>query len=91
MRLALDPSLRLYRGGRVLVAHGRIIRLTDAGPAALRALLTGSPTPAQRRLGDRLVDAGMAHPRPTPHPITATLVIPVRDRPTDLARCLAHT
>ena len=66
VRLVLDPSVRLYGGGRVLVARGRIIRLTEHGPAALRALLADTATPAQRRLGERLVDAGIAHPRPAP-------------------------
>jgi mycofactocin system glycosyltransferase len=91
LRLALDASLRIYGHGRVLVARGRIIRLTENGPAALRALLAGTATPAQRRLGDRLVAAGMAHPRPTPRHRATTLVIPVRDRPQDLARLLAAT
>lgn len=91
MRLALDASLRIHGHGRVLVARGRIIRLTENGPAALRALLAGTPTPAQRRLGDRLVAAGMAHPRPTPQHRPTTIVIPVRDRPSDLARLLAAT
>jgi mycofactocin system glycosyltransferase len=89
LRLALDPAVRIYGGGRVLVAAGRIIRLSAAGPAALRALLAGEATLAQRRLGRRLVDAGMAHPRPSPRAASATVVIPVRDRPAELARCLA--
>ena len=88
MRLVLDASVRLYDGGRVLVARGRIIRLTEGGPAALRALLADTATPAQRRLGDRLVAAGMAHPRPRPQRRPTTIVIPVRDRPDDLARLL---
>jgi mycofactocin system glycosyltransferase len=88
LRLALDASLRIYGHGRVLVARGRIIRLTENGPAALRALLAGTPTAAQRRLGDRLVEAGMAHPRPIPQHRPTTVVIPVRDRPDDLARLL---
>jgi mycofactocin system glycosyltransferase len=89
LRLALDASLRSYGHGRVLVARGRIIRLTENGPAALRALLADTATLAQRRLGDRLVAAGMAHPRPTPQHRPTTIVIPVRDRPDDLARLLA--
>jgi mycofactocin system glycosyltransferase len=80
VRLTLDASVRLYDGGRVLVSRGRIIRLTDKGPAALRALLADTATPAQRRLGDQLVRAGMAHPRPRPQQRPATIVIPVRDR-----------
>jgi mycofactocin system glycosyltransferase len=80
LRLVLDASVRLYDGGRVLVSRGRIIRLTDPGPAALRALLADTATPAQRRLGDQLVRAGMAHPRPRPQHRPTTIVIPVRDR-----------
>ena len=89
MRLVLDASVRLYDGGRVLVSRGRIIRLTEAGPAALRALLADTATPAQQRLGDQLVRAGMAHPRPRPQQRPTTIVIPVRDRPAELARLLA--
>ncbi len=81
MRLVLDASVRLYDGGRVLVSRGRIIRLTEAGPAALRALRADTATPAQQRLGDQLVRAGMAHPRPRPQQRPTTIVIPVRDRP----------
>ena len=88
MRLVLDASVRLYDGGRVLVSRGRIIRLTEAGPAALRALLADTATPAQQRLGDQLVRAGMAHPRPRPQQRPTTIVIPVRDRPDELARLL---
>jgi mycofactocin system glycosyltransferase len=78
--LILDPAVRLYGGGRTLVLGTRIIRLAEGGPAALRALLADTATPAQRRLGDHLVDAGFAHPRPSPRAIDATVVIPVRDR-----------
>ncbi len=80
MRLILDPAVRLYGGGRTLVRGTRIIRLAEGGPAALRALLADTATPAQRRLGEHLVDAGFAHPRPNPRALDATVVIPVRDR-----------
>jgi hypothetical protein len=81
LRLILDPSVRLFGGGRTLVARGRVIRLNEHGPAALRALLADTATPAQRRLGERLIDAGFAHPRPAPKRIDATVVIPVKDHP----------
>jgi hypothetical protein len=81
VRLILDPAVRLYHGGRTLVGHGRVIRLSPSGPAALRALLADAATPAQQRLGERLVDAGFAHPRPAPRAIAATVVIPVKDHP----------
>ena len=82
-RVVLDDGVRRYDGGRVLVgAGGRIVRLTDAGAAALAA----PPPPLARRL----IDAGLAHPVPVrvENP-DATIVIPVRDRPAELARCLA--
>jgi hypothetical protein len=81
VRLILDPSVRLYHGGRTLVARGRVIRLTEGGPAALRALLADAATPAQQRLGERLIDAGFAHPRPARKAVEATIVIPVKDHP----------
>src|SRR4051794_35481147 len=62
VRLILDPGVRVYEQGRVLVAAGRIMRLTDAGPAAVRALLEDQATPVERRLGRRLIEAGIAHP-----------------------------
>jgi GT2 family glycosyltransferase len=38
----------------------------------------------------RLIDSGLAHPRPRQAPCGAvTVVIPVRDRPRELARCLS--
>jgi len=47
--------------------------------------------PGARALARRLLDAGMAHPEPAggPGPGAVTVVIPVRDRAADLARCLA--
>jgi mycofactocin system glycosyltransferase len=89
VRLILDPAVRVYDGGRVLAARGRIIRLAEGGPAALRALLADTATPAQARLGERLIDAGFAHPRPMPSRTPVTIVIPVKDEPAGLARCLA--
>jgi mycofactocin glycosyltransferase len=82
-RVVLDDRVRRYDGGRVLVGGaGRVLRLTDAGAAALAA-----PPPALAR---RLIDAGLAHPIPArvENP-DATIVIPVRDRPEELDRCLA--
>ena len=59
---------------------------------ALRALERGDMTSAtSRALGRRLLDAGLAHPRPEPLDALPdiTVVIPVRDRPEELDRCLA--
>lgn len=77
-------------GGR----PGRILRLTAHGPAAVAALTGGnSSTDAERMLGRRLVEAGMAHPVPPPSSLAdiadVTVVIPVHDRSELLERCLA--
>jgi mycofactocin system glycosyltransferase len=77
-RIALDAR----RYGPVLLGDGgRVIRLTDAGAAAL-----DDPPPALAR---RLIDAGLAHPLPDPvERPDVTVVVPVRDRPDQLDRCL---
>jgi len=91
--VALDPSVRVYAGGTVLVGGDpvRVLRLTSAGVDAVAALGAGGRgSPAARRLGRRLVDAGLAHPRP-PGPQgqpDVTVVVPVRDRAASLDRCL---
>ncbi len=83
MRIVLDARVRADTlvGGEPL----RVVRLAAGGPEALRALAEDRATSAQRRLGQRLVEAGLAHPYPDPAPADATIVIPVRDRPIRLA------
>jgi mycofactocin system glycosyltransferase len=75
-----------------------MITLSGDGAATLSALLAqGTTTEAAGRLGRRLVDAGMAHPRPArPEGLAAgrddpgrvTVVVPVHNRIDDLQRCL---
>ncbi len=131
--LVLDPSVRSFREGTVLVGGtpGRVITLTPAGVRALAGLLRvdGEKREARedsereerrkeeggreksrdereesrsgreegeeraRDLGRRLVDAGMAHPRPRPvrsgaEQLSVTVVVPAHDRPDLLGRCL---
>jgi mycofactocin system glycosyltransferase len=99
-RLRADPATRLVAGGSVLAGGSplRVLRLTPRGARQVAAWLTGSPVPdsvAARALARRLLDAGIAHPDPggraLPGPGLAdvTVVIPVRDRHAELARCLA--
>jgi len=99
--LSLDPSVRSFRQGTVLVGGhpGRLMVLSRAGADALQAWLEGGrPTEATRQLGRRLVVAGMAHPEDPeavgsgrgagvelPH---VTVVVPARDRSASLDRCL---
>lgn len=96
LRLRPDPGLRTLSSGTVLVGGSplRLVRLRPRGAAQVRAWWEGAPVPAQRRaqvLARRLLDTGIAHPDPAggPAPDEVTVVIPVRDRPAGLARCLA--
>jgi mycofactocin glycosyltransferase len=98
-RLHADPATRLIAGGAVLVGGSpvRLLRLTPGGARQAAAWLGGAPVPdsvAARKLARRLLDAGIAYPDPgvrvLPGPGLAdvTVVIPVRDRHAELARCL---
>lgn len=92
--VTLDPSTRVAQRGRLLWGGTptRVLRLTAAGAAELARLRAAPPlSPAGRRLGRRLIDAGLAHPAP-PRPSSGdavTVVVPVRDRPEALDRCLS--
>ncbi len=102
-RLVFDRETRLLADGRVLLGGSplRLLRLTDEGAKTVRSLREGMTTaevgadvPGSRaRLVRRLLATGMAHPRPgTPGPSwrDVTVVVPVRDRASELARLLAH-
>jgi mycofactocin glycosyltransferase len=73
----------------------RLLRLNAAGVRALGELRGGGEVRSAEggRLARRLTDTGLAHPRPpaapAPGPGQVTVVIPVRDRPADLGRCLS--
>src|SRR3954451_924841 len=83
----LDPGVRRIDGGAVLVGGSplRILRLTGAGQRLIDRLEAGERVPQSQgaqRLVRRLLDAGMAHPRPGAAHFTArdvTVVVPVRD------------
>ncbi|WP_329061033.1 mycofactocin biosynthesis glycosyltransferase MftF [Streptomyces sp. NBC_01429] len=93
--IALDRHTRVLDGGRALVGGfpTRLIRLT---PRAQR-LFTGATMrvrdAASALLADRLLELGMANPvverLPAPPEPRYTVVVPVRDRPRQLARLLA--
>lgn len=93
-RFRLDPTTRVERDGRTLWGGtaSRLVRLTDEGSRELALALKPGPLSERgRRLGRRLVTAGLAHPIP-PRPTDSsgfTVVIPVRDRTAELDRCLA--
>ena len=90
MRVELDaatkqPADDLLFGG----SPARVLRLSAAGVRALAELRTGPVrTRAGASLARRLTDTGLAHPRPQPAALDATVVIPVRDRAGELDRCL---
>ncbi|HEY0935293.1 MAG TPA: mycofactocin biosynthesis glycosyltransferase MftF, partial [Trebonia sp.] len=99
-RLVPDRGTRLIADGTVLVggAPARVLRLTPGGARQVASWLGGAPVSggaAAGKLARRLLDTGIAHPVPEPSgsrvpvPADVTVVIPVRDRHAELARCLA--
>ena len=99
LRLRADSGTRLVAGGAVLVGGSpvRVLRLTPSGARQVAAWLAGAPvgdSAAARALARRLLDAGIADPDwgayrgPVPGVDDVTVVIPVRDRHAELARCL---
>jgi mycofactocin glycosyltransferase len=97
-RLAAGVELRRI-GRRVFVVGERPLTVVEVRPAALRVLGRLSPgaevelpalRPAELRLLRRLDDAGLVALRPSPVASpSVTIVVPVRDRPGELADCLA--
>jgi mycofactocin system glycosyltransferase len=72
-------------------SSGRLVRLSAAGRTALAELRSGPVrSPGASQLGRRLIDAGLAHPRPprASGPLDVTVILPVRDRTDGLAACL---
>jgi mycofactocin glycosyltransferase len=96
-----DPGSRLFACGTVLVGGSpvRVLRLTPPGARQVAGWWSGMPvsdSPKARALARRLLDTGIAHPRPGEgegdsawRPEDVTVVVPVRDREAELARCLA--
>ena len=105
MRILPDSGTRLVAGGTVLAGGSpvRVLRLTPAGARQVAGWFTGAPVPSgvdARALARKLLDAGIAHPdfatgggqhgdRGAAVPEEVTIVIPVRDRHAQLARCLS--
>src|ERR1700712_5038153 len=85
LRIILDPDVRSFDHGRTLLnrSSGRLLRVSAQAQVQIDALAAGSgASAAGRRLGRRLVSAGLAHPRPASVQDLSevTVVIPVRDR-----------
>ncbi|MFE9426787.1 mycofactocin biosynthesis glycosyltransferase MftF [Kitasatospora sp. NPDC006697] len=95
-RLRADDNLTVHQDGRVLLggAPYRLVRLAGPAAALVGEWLAGKPVGDGRAAGllaRRLVRAGLLHPVPPldgPRP-AVTVVVPVRDRAGELARCLA--
>jgi glycosyltransferase involved in cell wall biosynthesis len=90
--IVFDPQTQ-FVGTDVLFGGSppRLLRLNPAGQRALAELRSGPVcSPAAGKLARRLTDTGLAQPRP-PGPALpdVTVVIPARDRPAHLDRCLA--
>lgn len=95
-RVALDPRVRWTGDGNGLVGGAplRLLRLTPAGRTLVDRLAAGEPVPRSegaQRLARRLLDSGVAHPRPPvpDSPPEAVVVIPVRNDADGLAATLA--
>ena len=100
-RLRPDPGARTLAGGTVITGGypTRVLRLSAAGARHVAGWWSGTPVPGNpkaRALARRLLDTGIAHPAldapepgAKPGPDEVTVVIPVRDRAAELARCLA--
>jgi mycofactocin system glycosyltransferase len=96
--MPLGSEVRLAAGVEQLTpatllggAPPRFLRLSATGASALEELRGGRvSSPAGAALARRLVDAGLAEACPSvpPPPLTTTVVVPVRDRPDELGRCL---
>lgn len=94
--LALDPSTRRSNDGRSLLGGSprRLLRFSEPGARAVDQLLEGDVVPASGPgavVARRLLDAGIAHPRPTGAPdLDLCVVVPVRDHTAELADLLDH-
>ena len=98
--IVFDPQTQ-FVGADVLFGGSppRLLRLNPAGQRALAELRRGPvSSPAAGQLARRLTDTGLAQPRPpsaceagAPGPARpdVTVVIPARDRPAHLDRCLS--
>src|SRR5207247_9863858 len=96
-RLRPEPGARTVAGGTVITGGYpvRVLRLSQAGARHVAGWWDGAPVPGNakaRALARRLLDTGIAHPmleKDQAERPTVTVVIPVRDRHAELARCLA--
>jgi mycofactocin system glycosyltransferase len=91
--VVIDPGTKQLAGDILFGGTpARVLRLSGAGRTALAELRAGPVrSDAAGRLARKLTDAGLAHPRPPELAARpdVTVLIPVRDRPVLLGRCLS--
>lgn len=94
--LHLDDSTRRSRDGRTALGGSplRVLRFSPAGARVVDHLAAGAPVGSSATastIARRLLDGGLAHPRPGPPSPddTVGMVVPVRDHAADLATLLA--
>ncbi|RVW01065.1 mycofactocin biosynthesis glycosyltransferase MftF [Rhodococcus xishaensis] len=90
--IRIDPMVRSYSGGRVLIG-GSPTRMLKLAPAAVDMIGDGYLEVVDSRtavVARRLLDSGVANPRPmaTPSPSDVTVVVPVRDNVDGIARLM---
>ncbi len=87
-------SLRTESAGRVLLGGQpfRVLRLSASGAGKVRAWFAGEAHPegqVESDLAERLIDAGLAHPRPAPMRSACHVVIPFHGVVDELEATLA--
>ncbi|AOW94359.1 mycofactocin system glycosyltransferase [Rhodococcus sp. WMMA185] len=90
--IRIDPKVRAYSGGRVLIG-GSPTRMLKLAPTAAAMIGDGYLEVVDLEsavVARRLLDSGVANPRPmsTPSPRDVTVVIPVRNNASGLQRVL---
>jgi mycofactocin system glycosyltransferase len=90
----IDPHVKSLSGGRVLIGGSptRMLMLAPAAAAMIGDGFLKVSDPDSAVVARRLLDSGVANPRPmsTPSAADVTVVVPVRDNPAGLERLL-HT
>lgn len=92
MRITLDAEVREADDATLIGGKPhRVLRLSPAGQRAWHELRNGPiRSGAAGALARRLTDTGAAHPWPQPaSAVNVTVLVPVRDRSDQLAKCLA--
>ncbi|WP_067853409.1 mycofactocin biosynthesis glycosyltransferase MftF [Nocardia shimofusensis] len=89
----IDPRVRAYSGGRVLVGGtpARVLRLAPEAAEMIGDGYLEVSGPKSAVVARRLLDSGVANPRPRLLPSTedVTIVVPLRNNAEGLARMLA--